>query len=481
MMRRMDRLDELERIARGLEPGTADRDRLRAAATEYAERFLDALPELPGYVEDDDRAVTALPTPVVTDGPEDPSVILSTLWEAVDRVGVNESAGHFFGFIPGASLHSSAVADYLAAVTNRYAGVAFGAPGAVRLQQRLLEWLAGVFGYPADAGGDLTSGGSIANLIAIVTARDAIGARPAELESLVVYLTEQAHHSIDKALRIAGVGSAVQRRIPLDGRFRMRVDALVDQIGQDRAAGLRPWLVVAAAGTTDAGAVDPLAEIGPVAAENGVWFHVDAAYGGGFALCRPGQDRLRGIEGSDSMVMDPHKALFIPFGTGIVLVKDRDAMIRAHAYDATYMQDALSGGAISPADVSPELTRPNRVLRVWLPLRLHGLAPFRAALEEKLLLARELHRGLGGISQVEVGPEPDLSVVVFRCRGRDGDHDGATRRLHEALLADGRMYLSSTVLNGDYTLRMAVVNARTHREHVDRALAAIGELAELCA
>ncbi len=178
------------------------------------------------------------------------------------------------------------------------------------------------------------------------------------------------------------------------------------------------------------------------------------------------------------MVMDPHKGLFVPFGTGVVLVKDREAMIRSHVYDAGYLQDAeIDGALVSPADVSPELTRPNRVLRVWLPLRLHGVAPFRAALEEKLILAGRLHRGLGDIPGIEPGPEPDLSVVTFRCRGRDGDADAATGRLHRAVLADGRIFLSSTMLDGTYTLRMAVLNIRTHREHIDRALSVIRDLA----
>jgi glutamate/tyrosine decarboxylase-like PLP-dependent enzyme len=477
----LGRLQHLEAAARRLEPGAAERQHLLGAAGTYAERFLAALPDLPGYVDDDAAAEAALPTPIVAEYPEDTARTLATLWDGVDRIGVNEMAGHFFGFIPGPTLHAGAVADYLAAVTNRYGGVAFGAPGLVRLQRRLLDWIGGHVGYPRGSGGDLTSGGSIANLTAIVTARDAAGAEPAAMPNLVVYLTRQAHHSVDKALRIAGLASATRRRIPVDARSRMDPEALRRQIDQDRADGLRPWLVVASAGTTDTGAIDPLARIGDVAAANGLWFHVDAAYGGAFALCETGRRRLDGIERSDSLVIDPHKGLFVPFGTGLVLVKDRDAMIRSHGAAASYMQDALADAVdASPADVSPELTRPNRVLRVWLPLRLHGAAAFRAALEEKLALAEYLHAGLSEIADVEVGPPPDLSVVTFRCHSRDGDMDAATRRLHEALLADGRIFLSSTTIDGAFTLRMAIVNARTHREHVDRALDAIAALAPPC-
>lgn len=241
---------------------------------------------------------------------------------------------------------------------------------------------------------------------------------------------------------------------------------------------MRPWLLVASAGTTDTGAVDPLPRLAEIAEASDIWFHVDAAYGGAFALCETGRERLAGIERSDSMVMDPHKGLFVPFGTGVVLVKDRGAMVRAHGGQAAYLQDALDGDdEVSPADVSPELSRPNRVLRVWLPLRLHGAAAFRAALEEKLALATYAHRLLAGLPDVEVGPEPDLSVVTFRCRGRDGDDSAAGERLHRALRADGRAFLSSTTVDGAFTLRMAILNPRTHREHVDRAIEAIAELA----
>jgi len=469
----VEELLKLEALARTLEPDASERGRLIEAAIGYAEDFLVRLPELPGYVEDDDRALEALPVPIVREEPDGLTATLETLWEGVDRIGVNEMAGHFFGFIPGPSLYASAVADYLATVTNRYAGVYFGSPGAVRLQRRLLEWLGAHSGYPADAGGDFTSGGSTANLIAIVTARDAATTDPAEYSRLTVYVTEHTHHSIHKALRIAGLGRAPVRTVPVDERFRMDTDSLERQVAADDAAGLRPWLVIGSAGTTDTGSIDPLADIAEIAERHDLWFHVDGAYGGAFVLCEEGRRRLAGIERSHSLVMDPHKGMFVPHGTGVVLVKDRSAMARSHGYRGAYMQDA-DHDEPSPADLSPELSRPNRVLRVWLPLRLHGVAPFRAALEEKLTLARLLHQKLTEIPDVEVGPEPDLSVVTFWC-----SDDEATRRLHHMLTADGRAFLSSTSIAGRYTLRIAVLNARTHLEHIERALDAIRELTPL--
>jgi glutamate/tyrosine decarboxylase-like PLP-dependent enzyme len=315
----------------------------------------------------------------------------------------------------------------------------------------------------------------------VVAAREAHGLGAAAVPSAVVYVSAQTHHSMDKALRVAGLGEAVRRAVPLDGRHRMRPDALRRQVAEDRAVGLRPWLLVATAGSTDAGAVDPLAELAEVAAGEGLWLHVDAAYGGAFALCEPGRRALAGIERSDSLVLDPHKGLFAPFGTGVVLVRDGAALRRAFAYGyrASYLQDAARGDLAdaSPSELSPELTRPFRGLRVWLALRLAGVAAFRAALEEKLLLARYAHGRLAERAELEVGPEPDLSVVTFRLRSPGGDADAANLALTEAIQRDGRIYLSSTRLDGRVTLRLAILNARTHRADVDLAVEVIAELA----
>ena len=342
----------------------------------------------------------------------------------------------------------------------------------------VLRWVADELGFPPEAVGNLTSGGSIANLIAVVTAREAHEIGAASVPSQVVYLTSQAHHSLDKALRIAGLGEVVVRRIPIDAAFRMRADLLADQIVADRAAGLRPWLILGAAGTTDTGAVDPLDQLADIAARERCWFHVDGAYGGFFVLTESGKRKLRGIERADSVVLDPHKSLFLPYGSGIVLVRDPEPMRRAHQGDGAYMQDIPDDlTETSPSDVSPELTRPFRGLRIWLPLKLLGVKPFRAALDEKLLLARYFYARVAELG-FEVGPPPDLSLVTFRWAppGLTLDETNAlNRRIVEWLRTDGRVFLSSTMIDGRYTLRMAILSFRTHRRTVDVALRALGE------
>ncbi len=243
---------------------------------------------------------------------------------------------------------------------------------------------------------------------------------------------------------------------------------------------MRPWLIAATAGTTDTGAVDPLADLADIAGRRELWLHVDGSYGAPFALTEQGKRILRGIERADSVVLDPHKGLFVPFGSGAVLVREGSHLLDVHHYDASYLQDRdvlASGDEVSPADLSPELTRPFRALRLWLPLKLAGVAPFRAALEEKLLLARHLHEKLLLEDGFEVGPPPDLSIVTFRYRPRRGDPDTFNRRLVDAVQQDGRIFLSSTRIGGKFTLRVAILSLRTHLETIELAIEILREKA----
>lgn len=473
-------LASLEAQASFLHPTASERSRLLSAVDARAGAFLERLDTMPAYTTPAPGMLTALDEPFAEE-PGGVGAALAAYHEAVEVPGVNESVGRFFGYIPGSGLYAAALGDYLAAVTNPYAGVTFAAPGAVRMERRLLAWIADFVGYPASAAGDLTSGGSIAILSAVVTAREAMDVRARDVEKTVVYLTAQTHHCVDKALHVAGVGECVKRRIPLDSRFRMDASALAGQVAADRAAGLRPWLIVASAGTTDTGAVDPLGDVAAIAEAEELWLHVDGAYGASFALAETGRRVLAGIERSHSLALDPHKGLFLPFGTGVVLVRDGEALRKAYEYTAgSYMQDAIrmsADGELSPAAASPELTRHFRALRLWLPLKLAGVAAFRAALEEKLLLARYFYRRLSEMPGFEVGPEPDLSIVVFRYLPERGDVDEFNQRLVAAIREDGRVFLSGTTIDGRYLLRMAILNVRSHRREVDLALDVIGELA----
>ena len=243
----------------------------------------------------------------------------------------------------------------MAAVMDEYAGEFASSPGAVRMEFQLLDWMAELVGYqPGTAKGVLASGGSIATLTCIVTAREAHGLSAQDYPRAVVYHTRFTHHCVAKSLHIAGLGGCVMREVPTDADFRMDPDALAELIRTDRAAGLEPWLVVSSAGTTDLGNVDELDRIGAVTREHGLWFHVDGAYGGFFILCDLVRQKFRGIELSDSVVMNPHKGLHTPFGLGAALIRDGEHLYRSHYYTADYLQDrAFHDQEVSPCGREP--------------------------------------------------------------------------------------------------------------------------------
>jgi len=469
---------ELETQSSRLEPTAAERAAARNRVIEYSEDFLEHITSIKAFDIAGDKGLGLLASPISEDG-LDIDRALSLISENVDTPGLNPASGGHLAYIPGGGIYYSALGDYLADVFNRYSGVFYASPGAVRMENMLIRWMADIVGFPASSGGNLTSGGSIANLIGIVTARDAKNIRSADVPRSVIYLSEQVHHSVDKAIRIAGLAETIIRHMPLDDKYRIKADELARQIETDKRSGLNPFLVIASAGTTDVGAIDPLVEIGEIARLHKLWYHVDAAYGGFFVLTGEGSEKLKGMELADSLVIDPHKGLFLPYGSGVVLVKDPQALAASHYYSANYMQDAASStDEMSPAELSPELTKHFRGLRLWLPLKLHGVAPFRACLEEKLLLAKYFHeevRKIGFVSNLE----PELSVVVYRWEPADGDSDEFNRRLLEEVVRDGRVFISSTLLKGRYTLRFACLAFRTHLATVDILLSVLAEKVEL--
>lgn len=463
-----DQILELEKLARTLEPDSEARAALTRQAQHYAFEFLDRLPETAVYrpaqhTPDIDLALQEQPSDFAT--------LLHTVEEQIDTYGINPASGGHLGYIPGGGIYHAALGDYLADVSNRYSGIRFASPGAAELERQLVLWMCGLVGFGPGASGDLTSGGSIANLSAIVAAREARGINSAAIPASPIYCTAQVHHCVTKAVGIAGLRECPLRLVPMDPDYRMDTAALAQMLAADRHDGLNPWLVVASAGTTDTGAIDPLEELSELATEHQLWLHVDAAYGGAFLLCDYGQQCMRGISRADSVVLDPHKGFFLPYGSGAVLVRDGATLANAYAYQANYMQDAAGAESVpSPASLSPELTRPFRGLRLWFPLRLAGLAAFRACLDEKLLLARYFHQRLSALGGFEVGPSPDLSVVTYRYVPARGDADAFNRRLIREIQDHGEVFISSTLIDGTFMLRLAVLNFRTHLGHIDRLL-----------
>jgi aromatic-L-amino-acid/L-tryptophan decarboxylase len=466
------RLAALEAQARTLEEDPETRRRWGAAVLGAGESLVAGLAHRPAW-DDGPGARAELLALGVPEEPVSLEVALDLFAREIDGPGLQPASPGHLGYIPGGGLYPSALGDYLAAVSNRYAGVAQVGPGAVALENMLLGWLRDLFGLPSGAHGTLTSGGSIATLMAFAAARDGCGIGAEEVRRSVIYHSAHTHHCVPKALALVGLGQATRRELPTE-RGRLVPSDLRHAIEEDRRAGLRPFLVVATAGTTDAGAIDPLGDIAAIAVAQQLWLHVDAAYGGAFALVEELRPRFAGIERADSLVVDPHKGLFLPYGSGALLVREPRHLAASHGRPGNYMQDVVELEDLpSPADLSPELSRHFRGLRLWLPLVLFGLRPFRAALLEKHLLAR-LFRERASALGYEVGPEPDLSVVLFRPRRQPEEspeaHEARQKELLARILADGRVFLSSTRLDGEFWLRAAILSFRTHRPQVEHLL-----------
>ena len=448
-------------------------------------RLRDYVARIPEMASAPTSEGVALARELREDLPEDGTPVeelLALLFDRVIPTSFCTPGPGYLAYIPGGGLLHSAVADLIADATNRYVGVFAAAPGLAQIEANVVAWLARIVGYPRRARGVLTSGGSISNFSAVVTARRE--RLPADFLSGVLYASDQTHHSMEKAAMLAGFPPENVRVVPTDAQFRIRVDLLEAKIAQDRAAGARPFMVVGNAGTTNTGAVDDLVSLAELTRRENLWFHVDAAYGGFFALTEEGSRRLAGIERSDSLILDPHKGLFLPYGTGCLLVRDGEALKRAHALTADYlpaMQEEEEH--VDFCQISPELSRDWRGLRVWLPLKMHGIGPFRDNLEEKLALARYAAEALRVMPGVRIQAFPQLSTLAFRREwpGRSAEEVNAgNRRLLDAINARRRVHLTGTMLRGDFALRICVLSFRTHRDRIDAALddirAAIAEL-----
>ena len=399
------------------------------------------------------------------EAPEDLGVLLDRVSRAAEQ-SYQTAGPSYLAYIPGGGIFTSALAGFLASGLNRYTGKVATAPALVAMEESVLRWMCDLFGFPRDAQALLTTGGSMANLIALTTARTLRA--EGQVDRATVYVGEHAHGSIAKAVRTAGISRNHVRIVRSSSDLRLDVGHLKARLDEDREAGLIPVCVCAAAGTTNTGVIDPLAEVAAIASDFGVWFHVDGAYGGFFQLTQRGRQRLAGIELADSITLDPHKALFLPYGTGAIVVRSRDALRHTFSEAADYMQDLDGTSTLPDFDaLSPELTREFRGLRLWLPLHLHGVDAFRQQLDEKLDLAASVYKALSADDRLEVLWTPDLTVVVFRLKGGDDD---AQLRFLDRINQSQRVLLSSTRIGGSVYLRVAILSVRTHEDRVRETL-----------
>ncbi len=458
----------VERRSYPLEPGP---DKLRSmgeAAVDALVAFVGGLGDAPALDREGAEELAVRFREEAPEFGESFEKVLGQILEASSK-GIETAGPGFFGYIPGGGLAASALAAFIGFGMNRFVNFWEAAPVLAQIEASVIGWMGELFDYPPEARGIFTSGGSLANFSAIVTARHALLGE--QFLDGTLYTSDQAHHSVAKAAMLAGFPHGSVRVVPCMSDLRMDVVALHDMVDRDRRAGLRPFCVVANGGTTNTGTVDPLVDLVGVAHERRMWVHVDAAYGGFFQLTDRGRRALRGITGADSITLDPHKGLFLPYGTGALIVRDGARLRDAHRVRGEYMQDVAEETEIpSFGDYSPELSRDFRGLRVWLPLKLHGLQAFRDALDEKLDLARYVYEELVATPGFDVPWEPDLTVVPFRYAFGSRDHEEGNRALLERINASGRVFLSSTMLHGRFTLRVCILSHRSHRDRVEECV-----------
>jgi len=378
----------------------------------------------------------------------------------------------YLAYIPGGGLFPAALADFITDTTNRYTGVWQAAPALVQLEANALDWLRAWMDFPPDARGLFTSGGSMATFNAIVCARERFLGN--EIRRGVLYTSDQAHHSILKSAKLGGIMPDRVRVIESDDRFRLRVDRLADAIAADRRDGLTPFCVVSNAGTTNTGAVDPIDAIADLCASESVWHHIDGAYGAFFYLCDGTKPALRGLPRADSLTLDPHKGMFLPYGTGALLVRDGAALRAAHEATAAYLPSMPHPQDFyDPSQHGPELSRGFPGLRVWLCIKLYGAAAFRDAIAEKRALTVDAFRRIARLPGVVVDAEPELSLFAFHLTwpgASRADEDRATRALMDRVTALGRVMVTGCATKGRYLGRVCVLSFRTHQDRIDAAV-----------
>ncbi|MGD9906440.1 MAG: aspartate aminotransferase family protein [Vicinamibacterales bacterium] len=447
---------------------------MRTMADEVATRaiaFIASLPDQPvrGDVEAARDLCRALREPVPEQGSPLPP-LLDLVFERCLPPTFNTASGGYLAFIPGGGLYPAALADFLADCVNRYTGVWMAAPALVQLEANALDWLRDWMGFPVSTRGVFTAGGSMATFNALLCARERhLGA---ELRRGVLYTSDQAHHCVLKAAKMAGIMSDRVRALACDDRYRLPVPALRAAIAADRAAGLTPFAVVSSAGTTNTGAVDPLDAIADLCAAEGLWHHVDGAYGAFFAL-DPGlaDTVLRGLSRADSLTLDPHKGMFLPYGTGALLVRDGTALHAAFEATADYLPPMPRPDEFyDPSQHGPDLSRGFPGLRVWLCVKLFGAAAFRDAIAEKRRLTLDAFARLGALPGIVVDAPPDLSLFAFHVSwpgATPAEEDAATRALMAGITARGRVMVTGAVTRGRYVGRVCVLSFRTHAREID--------------
>jgi aromatic-L-amino-acid decarboxylase len=451
-------------------------ERMREIGYRVVDRLVDHLTTLPsqsvGAKGDPSALLAALTEPAPEHGIEFEAV-LEQLERDVLRNTMHVNHPRFFAYVPGPSNFVSAMADALISGYNVFAGTWISGSGPAAVELAVIEWLRAACGFPNGAGGLFVSGGTMANLTALAVARHVVlGDR---LDGATVYFSDQAHSSLEKALRLISLPSGNVRKIACDANYRLPVRELARVIEKDRAEGKRPFCVIASAGTTNTGAIDPLGELSRLCKDQRLWLHVDGAYGAASVICNRGRELLAGIEMADSLSLDPHKWLFQPFEIGCVLVRELVHLRDTFLILPEYLKDTHQYSAeFNFTDHGLQLTRGFRALKLWMSIKVFGMAAFRAAVERGFELAEFTEAQLRKMTGWEIVTPAQMGIVCFRYEEAD---DAAHLRLVQSILKDGFALITSTVLQGRTVLRTCTINPRTTEADIEDTLDRLDRLA----
>ena len=391
----------------------------------------------------------------------DPNELLAQLEREVFPYNLHVDHPRFFAFVPGPNNFVSTMADALVAGFNVFNGTWLGGSAAAALELGVVRWLCRICGLPAVAGGLFVSGGSMANLTALVAARHAL--LQDRIDGAVIYFSDQTHSSVERALRVIGFLPEQLRKLPSDDCFRLSIQTLREAIAEDRADGLRPFCIVANAGTTNTGAVDPLSELSEMVKVEKMWLHIDGAFGAAAILSERGASLVRGIERADSISLDPHKWLFQSFECGCVLVRDVALLKSAFQIKPDYLRDVHRNvEEFNPADHGVQLTRSFRALKVWLSLQTFGIAAFRDAIARGFELVERAERELRARKDWEILSPAQMATVCFRF----GKSNETQTRLVDLVMKEQLALLTSTELRGIAALRLCTINPRTSDQDI---------------
>jgi aromatic-L-amino-acid/L-tryptophan decarboxylase len=419
--------------------------------------------------------------------PQEPSPLDSVLSELEEKLLPHcTHVGHpgYFGLITPTPLPAGILGDLLASGLNQNVGAWSIGPGAVAMERRTVRWLTDLVGWGAAAGGNLTSGGMMANFLGLKLARDAVSGDTAQHAGVgagwAAYTSEERHVSVDKAADAVGIGRQGLRVLPTDDRFRMRLDVLEEALSQDRARGIRPMCLIAMGGSTNTGAVDDLEALRRIADREGMWLHVDAAYGGGMLLSKEYPGRLSGVHLADSVTIDPHKWFFAPLDVGAILVRDAGRLTASFGMQPAYLTDAMDPGEerYNYYVHGFEQSRRFRALKVWMSLKRYGARQIGAWVDANVDQALRLHALASAHPDFATAMEPPMSAVCLRYRP-SGASEETLRRVHAAVAREvergGRFWISTTVLKGLTYFRVNPVNIRTRASHIEALFAFLAD------